>query len=653
MALANLLTILLVSTFVDWKFTTLQFVVDSKGVFFGICTLVSIDMGFAALCVCLIFGIAPAAGSSGAPENKGWLNGNLLPGFFTFRNLIVRAFGVVLSNAAGFPVGREGPSVTMGSNIAFLVTGVLAKPWVSEHVSVDAAGSVCPPVLVVDEERLAHAQRIAGTVGGACAMAMIFDAPIGGILYMFEEITAISWHMELTFRCVAGTTVCTMLSYLLLDLMQSRMKAFVIYEWAPQEYTWSFNDVPYFLLVAVAMGVFSAVHTKLSLWVSATRQRVHERLWQPWGKMADAVLYSAICAITYSTVSLLATCEPFFKDGSESLTHYVRYNCEEGAYNPVASIVLTTTEGAVKRLFSKRNSGDLFGTNIVLAFLAYTTINMGMTGISVPSGNFTGTMLIGGLAGRLTGSLARSSQPHLAASGVYAMAGSAAMLCGFKQISMSVVTFIVEAGYDLSLTGPVMMSVVVSLLVNRLFIRRGFDEEQIARKKVPFLPAELPKSMEQVVALDLCDLLPRGALLAPEVRVNDVRYALHQAEMYDFPIVEGTTCLGFTTRQRLEAALTARSFAGNSTLPVTKFMDPVPYTVLENTKAQSFYMLFSKGGSRVVAVTSETGVFRGMISRRHLISATRDCEEHEMQTSKSGYQDQDGVFHFDEEMHVF
>ena len=46
---------------------------------------------------------------------------------FTKRNLVVRAIAVVLSNATGFPVGREGPTVTMGSNMAFLLCRVVAE----------------------------------------------------------------------------------------------------------------------------------------------------------------------------------------------------------------------------------------------------------------------------------------------------------------------------------------------------------------------------------------------------------------------------------------------------------------------------------------------------------------------------------------------
>lgn len=40
------------------------------------------------------------------------------------------------------------------------------------------------PGALADEHFFARAVRVACIVGGACGMAMIFDSPLGGILYM-------------------------------------------------------------------------------------------------------------------------------------------------------------------------------------------------------------------------------------------------------------------------------------------------------------------------------------------------------------------------------------------------------------------------------------------------------------------------------------
>merc|ERR1719201_156628 len=85
-------------------------------------------MFYALLCLGIIFFIAPDAAGSGAPENKGWLNGSSQEeSLFTWRNTIVRAIATIFSNASGFPVGREGPNVSMGSGLAYCVTGAISR----------------------------------------------------------------------------------------------------------------------------------------------------------------------------------------------------------------------------------------------------------------------------------------------------------------------------------------------------------------------------------------------------------------------------------------------------------------------------------------------------------------------------------------------
>lgn len=670
MAALNFATIWAVHFLVEWKFEAMQAAIEAHGVWQGVAALVGTCAAFASVGTCLVHAFSPDAGGSGAPENKGWLNGSRVEGFFTERSLAVRAGAVVLANASGYPVGREGPSVTMGSNVAFLVTRALAFPHVRRFVDVDVSGWDCRPVRVVDEEQLAHAQRVGGAVGGACAMAMIFDAPIGGVLYMLEEITVTAWPMELTFRAFVGTMICTMLSYFLLNLCGTSLKAFVLYDRDPEPSTWQWRDVPFFLLLAAVLGPFSACHTRWALAVGSLRSHLHSRLceWQPYARMAEAVLFAAFCAGTCAAVSLLAECDEDYKDQPFVALSYVRFNCDEGAFNPVASLLLTTSEGAVQRLFSRTNAGDISPANTLAAFVAYTFLNVGLTGVPVPSGNFTGAMLIGGLAGRSVGALvARYGPEGVRSSGVYAMVGSAAMLAGFKQIAMGVVVFVIEAANDLSLTMPLMLSVAVSLLLNRLCSRAGFDEEQIRRKGIPFLPAEPPQRLARARAADLCDRLPQEAVLAPEAPPSALRRALEQRGVATFPVVrDRRTCVGFTTRARLEAALRwsdrapgrsapgggggsprllggrpwakgrhaacgpgAGAEAADGAVCVDRLCDPVPYMIAQDAPVARFYSLFTKASASALCVTTGTGEFRGMISRGAFVDTVRRAEEEE------------------------
>lgn len=667
MAVINFFTIWIISFAVEWKFNTLQAMVDNLGVWFAIVGFTGICSCLALCCTLFIFTCASAAGGSGAPENKGFLNGNEMPELFTLQNLVGRAVATMLANVTGYPVGREGPTVTMGSNLAYIITSAMALPFVRQWVDVDAPGSATSAATMIDEDRFEHAKRIVCTVGGACGMAMLFDSPIGGIVYMFEEITSSAWPVEVTFRAFAGTCVCALLSRALLNMCGTSTKAFVVYEWNPQPQGWSWRDVPFFILLAVLIGPFSAFHTRACLAVASARQKLMSRLaaYQPYNKMADAVLYGGLVALTYSLVALSANCKHTAQDAAE----FVRYDCEEGKYNPVASLLLTTSEGAVKRLFSRHDANEIHFRNELLAFVSYTSLNIGLTGVPVPSGNFTGSMLIGGLIGRMMGALVRDyGKPGMAVSGVYAMVGSASMLAGFKQMAVAVVVFITGAANDLGLVVPLMLAVTISLLLNKLINERGFDEEQILRKAIAYLPAEPPRSMDRTVALELCDDLPPEAVLAAEVDFRTIQAALQQDKVDCFPVLkEGGHCIGFTTRARLQAAAevwqasgfmdasdrgaasslkeavsdgggeqmgklvsaaVAResSFTG-TVLPVKRLTERHPYTILEEMPGPRLYTLFAKAGAKAACVISERGEFKGMISRKGLIETTRRYEE--------------------------
>jgi len=699
MALLNLITVWSMRTLVKWKFHLMQTVTDEAGVLYGTLTLVAVAAFLATVCMIICCIIAPEAGSSGAPENKGWLNGNPLKNYFTRRNLIGRGLATILGNAAGYPVGREGPTVTMGSNLAFLITDCLAMPYAKMWVDptsglVDTSGpgdnegaSGRTAALMVDEERLAAAKRVACAVGGACGMCMIFDSPIGGILYMFEEMTAICWPLELTFRAFVGTVTCGMLSRGMLNLCSTDTKAFVVFEWSPQLHPWDWWDLPVFVLIACVLGPFSSVHTRLCLRVGVLRQRAMKALerFQPYARMLEAICYAATCATVCALTAQLGRCEPLRSGDSAEL---VRYNCPHGEYNPVASLLLTTSEGAVNLLFSRRNEGEIHPVNAFLALAAYTGLNIGLTGVPAPSGNFTGTMLIGGLVGRIIGSGAQQwslDKSGSAVSGVYAMVGSASMLCGFKRMSLAVVWFVAISSNDFNLVPPLMLSVCISLLLSRVFKERGFDEEQILRRKVPFLEPEPPLWMDTMTAKDLCEDLPEEAVLPPEASARVVVRALERQEVDYFPVVRDGVphvgdgvCIGFTTRDRLESALKvagrssasfgevaaasdadlaghgghspsaqkgmspdgeferlisdslAKSFGAlspDAKLPVQRLVDPVPYTILEEMPAVRLYALFARAGVNIACVVSDSGKYRGKISRTGIIKRTREMED--------------------------
>jgi len=281
----------------------------------------------------------------------------------------------------------------------------------------------------------------------------------------------------------------------------------------------------------------------------------------------------------------------------------------------------------------------------------------------VPGGAFTATMLLGALFGRAIGDIVRGLGFTATVSGVYAVVGSAAMLCGFKQMTLAVVLIVVECINDLALTPIVMLSVTVSMSINWCINKRGHDEEQIHTKKLPFLEGDAPTALDNLTAIDLIEPLTDECLLPPEASDDTVRSALEQAPNASaFPIVDEddtAMCIGLITRLNLQDALdvrmgkatlkrtTSRAFAQDpfnvedrgpefeqvnnvidsarkeDLLPLHRIMDPTPFMIHEDTPAPRLHSLFAKVGERHAVVVARNCKCRGIVSRHGLIAAGR------------------------------
>ncbi|MFC6704297.1 ClC family H(+)/Cl(-) exchange transporter [Flexivirga alba] len=113
-----------------------------------------------ALSAWLVHGVEPHAEGSGIPRVEAVVEGRTEPG--RFRILPVKYVGGLLSIGAGLALGREGPSVQMGGNIAVIVAKLTRRHG--------------------DQLRL----LVAG--GAAAGLATAFNAPIAGGVFVLEEL---------------------------------------------------------------------------------------------------------------------------------------------------------------------------------------------------------------------------------------------------------------------------------------------------------------------------------------------------------------------------------------------------------------------------------------------------------------------------------
>jgi CIC family chloride channel protein len=108
----------------------------------------------------LVRRFAHAASGSGIPHVEAVLNDELPPAPFSL--IPVKFFGGLLAIGSGLALGREGPSVQMGADIAHLVGKLFGRPWKECRVLIAA--------------------------GAGAGLATAFNAPIAGAIFVFEEL---------------------------------------------------------------------------------------------------------------------------------------------------------------------------------------------------------------------------------------------------------------------------------------------------------------------------------------------------------------------------------------------------------------------------------------------------------------------------------
>lgn len=577
---------------VDWKFETVQIIMGESGVVQGTLALIGICCLFAGASAALVIFGEPLCAGSGIPEVKGYLNGNGIPHLFSVEALAVRVLGVVLATAAGFPIGREGPMVCIGGTLGYGVVHLLAAPHFRRFVRMQSSTSAS----LLQEERFENAKRIGCVIGGAAGIAVAFNSPIGGILYLLEEVTVTAWVPELTFRSFVCAVVAAISSKALLDASGLSVHHLVIFEDAPDggQREWEWVDAPILCLLAVGIAVGSVVFSNALGFVWSTRRQLYTRVKsmrrRQGLRLLECMAVAALCAAAFGLLPLLAPCVPLGDHAGDDLSHdgavdehsadeqhagdhhrrlsdslhFIQHVCPDDSISEVASLLLNGAEGSVKLLFSRRHTRFQAG-GLLLALCAYLPLAAAMPGLMVPMGAFVPSMLIGALVGRLVGELvtAHGGGFHLADPGVYALVGSAAMLGGFTHMTLAVVVLLVEAAHDLTLVAPLMMSVGIAHLVASHLCEHAYDEFLILQKGVPFLEAEVPHTMDcmSVTARQVCKR-PRAHALLPEVaQFSEIVEALNAApDLSYFPVVSDGMCVGVVTRTRLLAA--TRAFIG-------------------------------------------------------------------------------------------
>ena len=280
----------------------------------GFAFVVALCAAAAAIAAWLVRRYAPHASGSGIPHVEAVLNAELPQA--PFRLIPVKFFGGLLAIGSGLALGREGPSVQMGSSIAHLIGQLFRRSW-----------SDC---------------RVLLAAGAGAGLATAFNSPIAGAVFVLEELVR-RFETRIAIAALGASATAMALGRVFLGSAPDFQLAMPPYP------TLAVHPL-YFVLGAVA-GLVAVAYNQTLLGTIAAANRLGR-----WPVELRAALVGA-------AVGALAWVAPAWVGGGDPLTQQALLGAETLAVLP-GLFLLRFALGAVS--YAAGTPGGLFAPMLVL-----------------------------------------------------------------------------------------------------------------------------------------------------------------------------------------------------------------------------------------------------------------------------------------------
>jgi len=225
----------------------------------------------------LVIKLAPTAEGSGVQRVEAVFSGEVQPANLAV--IPVKFFGGLLAMGSGLALGREGPTVQMGASFGELVSHFLLKK---------------------DED-----SRIVTAASAGGGLAVAFNAPIGGSIFVFEELTS-----SFTPWLLVSTLAAAMVAVWLMRIMLGNTLSFVVPQVAP---TWVWAKWP-FVALGAFLGVEGAFYNRIIMALLSASDKI------------SRISSLNRAAIIGGLVGLVAWFVPGMVGGGDSLTQEILSN---------------------------------------------------------------------------------------------------------------------------------------------------------------------------------------------------------------------------------------------------------------------------------------------------------------------------------------
>ncbi|KAL1847107.1 hypothetical protein Daus18300_014047 [Diaporthe australafricana] len=540
------------------------------------------------------------AAGSGIPEIKTILSGFVIPHFLDFKVLVVKAVGAVFAVGTGMNLGKEGPFVHISTCVGYLVAR-----WFPKYND--------------------NGRKMREMLSVACSagLSVAFGAPIGGVLFSYEEISTyfprpVLWKAFLCSLVAAAT---------LKELNPTATGKLVLFE---TNYGVNYDAVHYliFILLGICGGIFGGVFCQANFWWSKFFRKYPLIKNHPVFEISLVVLLTAILQYPNRLIrstgdvvmsELLVDCN---EPGDVEMSHV----CEMEALQDKSVYYTWLATGTLVKL--------------LLTIITF--------GCKVPSGIIIPALDAGALFGRMIGQV-----PFLFDSispGIFAMVGAAAFLAGVSRMTVSLAVIMFELTGEVNFIPPFMVAILTSKWVADAISGESVYDLSQHLLGHPFLDAEHalakvreagggmvedlipPKNtMEEITVHIGLDGLVSRQLLHMKLEQLKSR-GLMDAGLV---LVNGQgICHGYLPEVELEFALKLKehveaaneSTAGHDDMtdlvsgPISDFVNRTPLTIPATAPVEYAVEMFGKLGLRyLIIVEEDTARVLGVVIKKRLV----------------------------------
>lgn len=594
----------------------------------------------------LVSYVEPIAAGSGIPQVKCYLNGIKVPRVVRIKTLTVKIIGVICTVVGGLAGGKEGPMIHSGAVVA-------------AGISQGKSTTFKKDLRIFKYFREDHEKRDFVAGGAASGVSAAFGAPIGGVLFSIEEGTSF-FNQNLTWRTFFASMITTFTLNVILstyhgrpgDLSYPGLLNLGKFESIPYQ----IYEIPLFMIMGAIGGLLGAGWNYVNYKISCFRLRYVR---QRWLKVIEALAVAAIAAtMGFVMLYFIDDCKPL---GQDPTKFPVRMYCKEDEYSAAAALWFQTPESSVRSLFHDPKGSHRDVTLVVFVVL-YFFLAAATFGLSMSSGLFIPSLLIGSAWGRLIGSGLAQAFPNsdVLHPGKYALLGAAAQLGGVVRMTISLTAILIEATQGISFGLPVIIVLIMAKWVGDFF-NEGIYEIHTQMAGVPILPWEAPPLSNNIYASEIMNH-PVVTLKTVE-NVGHVLALLKCVTFNGFPVVDPPNSdqteihtyrklRGLILRSQLIVLLKNKIFneyeqewekfldikifrneypryptidqvtiteiEKTYSIDLRPFMNPSPYTVQHSATLPRTFRLFRALGLRHLPVVNDTNEVIGIITRKDI-----------------------------------